>query len=168
MNAMARRPGRPKRDEVIEPTSQTLAKLAREWCITRLLREKSLAQEHEAAAREIDMVWRAIMRGLFRTQKLAQSSRSNCDATDVMSEYEAACHAQRYLPWAREEAKVLCSRWPRVTRFDLSLAVCTTDVEPESMYPAHSEGPTAVAHLRMSLDRYARMPHITLDEAAAG
>lgn len=161
-----RRTRRRIKEIVIAPTHETLAKLPEEWMIVRLLRVGAITQEHERAAREIDQVWRAIMRGLFRTQKLMSASRGNSDATDAMSEYEAACHAQHYLPWARQEANVLLSRWPKVTRFDLTLAVCTTDRSPLSLDAPGKGVPSALDHLRMSLDRYARMPRLDFSVAS--
>lgn len=162
-----RKPGRPK-PEKIEPTPETLAKLSSEWSIVALYKQGKLNQDHENAAREIDGVWRAIMRGLFRTQRLGGAGRCGNDPTDAMTQAEAFQHAAHYIPWAHRESQILIARWPRLTRFDLALKVCTADTDPYVIARAHPGLVDVIDHLQRSLDAYARLMRVkTLDGTEA-
>lgn len=159
--------GRPKkRDENAGATLETLRKLERD-VLQKLVIDGIITVDQERAAREIDATWRAIMRGLFKTQRLETGSAAQRDPSDAMTEREAAIHAQRYIPWANIEAKAKIS--PACTRFELARRVCTLNQDPRAVGAEFAVcAASSVNAIRTTLDRYLAFMSVPLDIAKAG
>lgn len=70
--SLGRRRGRPRRNEEIGPTPETLAKLDRDVLLT-MLEGGQITADQEVAARELSSMWRALQRGMLPQMKLGMA-----------------------------------------------------------------------------------------------
>tara|TARA_R110000868_G_scaffold4155_26_gene25496 strand:- start:1027 stop:1557 length:531 start_codon:yes stop_codon:yes gene_type:complete len=159
----ARRAAVRRRDIAPGPTPQTAAKLRRD-VLLHLYEKGRLRREHLEAAEEIRRIWQAFSRSLGATatnpDTLAtgrQGARAR-QPIEGLTGGEEAIWRNRYRPWAREMASIVCGGTVRVTGLQLVLDIVVDNRsfrQVEGCYRMRHGA--AAAHLQTALHLYARI-----------